>query len=222
MKFKVVEKFVSINGEGNLSGQLAVFIRFAGCNLSCSYCDTSWANKEDVKYEWLSGNDIYDYIKSTGIWNVTLTGGEPLLQEGMDELLTLLASDDLLRVEVETNGSVDISRFTGIYTNTPVFTMDYKLSSSCMEHKMLVDNFNYLKQKDVVKFVAGSTKDLETVKYLIDKYDLPSKSSIHISPVFGKMDMKAIVEFMKQNKMNGVKLQPQLHKLIWHPDARGV
>jgi 7-carboxy-7-deazaguanine synthase len=222
MKYKVVEKFVSINGEGDLSGELAVFIRFAGCNLSCSYCDTSWANKEDVKYELMSGDDIFDHIKSTGLRNVTLTGGEPLLQEGLAGLLELLASDSTLRVEIETNGSFDISRFAGIYPNPPVFTVDYKLESSGMEHKMFVDNFKYLKQKDAVKFVAGSTEDLEKVKYLIDRYDLTSKSGVHISPVFGKIGMDTIVEFMKQNKMNGVKLKPQLHKLIWHPEARGV
>ncbi len=222
MKDKVVEKFTSINGEGNLAGQLAVFIWFAGCNLNCSYCDTSWANKEDVEYDWMSANDIYEYIKSTGIRNVTLTGGEPLLQEGIYDLLTLLDSDNLLRVEIETNGSVEISNFTGIYPNPPVFTIDYKLHSSGMEHKMILDNFKHLKQGDAVKFVAGAAQDLETVKYLLDKYDLTSKACVHISPVFGKMDMDTIVEFMKQNKLNGLKLQPQLHKLIWHPDTRGV
>jgi 7-carboxy-7-deazaguanine synthase len=222
MKYKVVEKFISINGEGNLSGQLAVFIRFAGCNLSCSYCDTSWANKEDVKYELMSGNELYDYIKSKRIRNVTLTGGEPLLQDGIYELLALLASDICLRVEIETNGSVDISRFSSISPESPVFTMDYKLPSSGMEDKMLLNNFNYLKQKDAVKFVVGSSDDLDKVKYLIEKYNLPGKCNVHLSPVFGRIEMETIVEFMKQNEMNLVRLQPQLHKFIWHPDARGV
>ena len=76
--YSVVEKFISINGESTKAGQLAVFIRFAGCNLNCNYCDTKWANEKDVSYETLTEFEIYDYIKSTGVTNVTLTGGEPL------------------------------------------------------------------------------------------------------------------------------------------------
>ena len=72
-KFEVVEKFVSINGEGQKAGQLAVFIRFKGCNLNCGYCDTKWANEPSVPFESMSENEIYDYIKSTGVKNVTLT-----------------------------------------------------------------------------------------------------------------------------------------------------
>ena len=123
---KVVEKFVSINGEGSKAGQLAVFIRFAGCNLDCVYCDTKWANEEDVSYSEMSKEEIYEYIKSTGVRNITVTGGEPLLQDGIYEFLEYLSLDKELSVEIETNGSVDISLFKKI-DNTPSFTMDYKL-----------------------------------------------------------------------------------------------
>ena len=108
VNFKVVEKFVSVNGEGPSSGQLAVFIRFAGCNLNCSYCDTTWANEKNVPYELMSADDIYKYIKSTEVRNITLTGGEPLLQEGILELLELLSKDKELNIEIETNGSVPL------------------------------------------------------------------------------------------------------------------
>lgn len=222
MKYKVVEKFISVNGEGSLAGQLAVFIRFAGCNLRCSYCDTQWANEEGVKYKEMSENDIYGFIKETAITNVTLTGGEPLLQEGIGRLLCLLATDHRLRVEIETNGSVEFREFSEITPNRPVFTVDYKLGSSGIEHTMKVGNFDCLKPQDTVKFVAGSMKDLETAKHILEKYGLTNKCGVHLSPVFGKIEMTTIVEFMKQNKMNGVRLQPQLHKIIWHPDTRGV
>lgn len=221
MDFKVVEKFVSINGEGRLCGQLAIFIRFAGCNLRCSYCDTSWANEKDVSCELMSEEDIYEYIKSTGVHNITLTGGEPLLQEGIIELLRLLAKDRSLHVEIETNGSVLLDKFKGI-ENPPSFTMDYKLPSSNMEGKMELDNFRYLTAKDTVKFVSGSLPDLEKAKEIIDKYELVDKTSVYISPVFGEIELKDIVEFMKNNKMNGVNLQVQLHKIIWEPSKRGV
>lgn len=221
MKFKVVEKFVSINGEGTLAGQLAIFIRFAGCNLNCSYCDTTWANELDVSYELMTSNEIYKYIKSTGVRNITLTGGEPLLQEGIIELLKVLSNDKELHVEIETNGSISLNKFLDI-ENPPSFTMDYKLSSSNMEDKMLVDNFNYLSTKDTVKFVSGSMEDLQKAKYIIDTYNLVDKTNIFISPVFGKINMDKIVEFMKFNNLNGVNLQVQLHKIIWNPNDRGV
>lgn len=221
MKLKVVEKFVSINGEGRLSGQLAVFIRFAGCNLDCSYCDTRWANESDVHYELMSAEDIYKHIKSTQVRNVTLTGGEPLLQEGILELLEMLSKDKELSVEIETNGSVSLDKFANIQ-NPPSFTMDYKLPSSNMENKMIMDNFKCLTETDTVKFVSGSIEDLERVKNIIDNHNLVNKTNIYISPVFGKIDMDEIVEFMKVNKMNGVTLQIQLHKVIWEPEKRGV
>lgn len=222
MKYRVVEKFISINGEGKLSGQLSVFVRFAGCNLNCSYCDTKWANKKDVKYELMTAKEIYEYIKATNIKNVTLTGGEPLIQDGILELLNVLSKDCELSVEIETNGSVDISLFSDIKFNPPKFTMDYKLTSSNMEQYMLVSNFNFLGKKDIVKFVVGNIEDLKRAKYIIEEYDLENKTNVYISPVFGEIDMKDIVEFMKINTMNDVTLQVQLHKIIWDSEKRGV
>ncbi|MCB2296253.1 putative 7-carboxy-7-deazaguanine synthase QueE [Clostridium tagluense] len=221
MKFKVVEKFTSVNGEGPLSGQLVVFIRFAGCNLDCSYCDTTWANVPDVCYDFMTATDIYKYIKSTEIRNVTLTGGEPLLQEGIIELLEILSKDRLLHIEIETNGSASLNEFN-IIENPPSFNMDYKLPSSNMEDKMNLDNFASLSYKDTVKFVCGSNEDLQKTKFIIDKYELSNKTNVYISPVFGQIDLEMIVDFMKDNKMNGVNLQIQLHKIIWDPNKRGV
>jgi 7-carboxy-7-deazaguanine synthase len=221
MEFKVVEKFISINGEGPLSGQLAVFVRFAGCNLRCNYCDTLCANEKDVPYEMLNVEEIYEYIKSTNIKNVTLTGGEPLVQQGIMELLELLSRDKDLYVEIETNGSIDINKFSTI-KNPPSFTVDYKLPSSSMEHNMNMDNFKYLTKNDTVKFVSGSIEDLEKAKNIIDEYELVEKTRVYISPVFGQISMEKIVEFMQYNKMNEVNLQVQLHKIIWEPNKRGV
>ena len=152
-KFKVVEIFESINGEGTRAGQLAVFVRFQGCNLSCSYCDTAWANTVDAEFTWMTETEIYDRIKRTEIKNVTLTGGEPLLREGIGSLLEILTADEELSVEIETNGSVSLKDFAKL-KNRPVFTMDYKLPGSGMENKMCVDNFSLLAPQDTVKFVA--------------------------------------------------------------------
>lgn len=221
MEYSVVEKFVSINGEGQLAGQLAVFIRFAGCNLKCSYCDTSWANEKDVLCDVMNSEEIYAYIKSTGIKNVTLTGGEPLKQCGIKELLMRLSEDKELHIEIETNGSILLNNFMD-FDNAPCFTMDYKLPSSGMESMMALENFKYLEPKDTVKFVSGSLEDLQRAKQIIDDYGLINKTKVYISPVFGNIELNKIVDFMIENKLNGVNLQLQLHKIIWDPNKRGV
>ena len=218
---KVVEKFVSINGEGSKAGQLAVFIRFAGCNLDCVYCDTKWANEEDVSYLEMSKEEIYEYIKNTGVKNITVTGGEPLLQGGIYEFLEYLSLDKELFVEIETNGSVDISLFKKI-DNTPSFTMDYKLDYSKMENKMFLDNLKKLDKRDVIKFVSGSQKDLEILKNIVEKYNLIERTKVYVSPVFGAIEPSVIVDWMIENNLNGMNLQIQMHKIIWDPEKKGV
>ena len=218
---KVVEKFVSINGEGSKAGQLAVFVRFAGCNLDCVYCDTKWANEKDVSYSEMSKEEIYEYIKSTGVRNITVTGGEPLLQDGIYEFLEYLSLDKELFVEIETNGSVDISLFKKI-DNTPSFTMDYKLDYSKMENKMFLDNLKKLDKRDVIKFVSGSQKDLEILKNIVEKYNLIERTKVYVSPVFGAIEPSVIVDWMIENNLNGMNLQIQMHKIIWDPEKKGV
>ena len=221
MVLQVVEKFISINGEGRRCGQLATFIRFAGCNLNCGYCDTAWANDRKVAFDPMTAEEVYAYIKDTQVTNVTLTGGEPLLQQDVGVLLELLSQDPELYVEIETNGSVLLSKFSDL-ENPPSFTMDYKLPSSGMERMMALENFDYLTDKDTVKFVSGSMADLEKARELINKYKLTEKTCIFISPVFGEIELESIVDFMKDNQMNGVNIQVQLHKIIWDPNERGV
>lgn len=219
--FDVVEKFVSINGEGILAGQLAVFIRFKGCNLNCTYCDTKWANKTSAESKKMSIDDIYSYIKETKVNNVTLTGGEPLFRDGIVELVNRLLEDKAINVEIETNGSIDVGILKDL-SRKPSITMDYKLGASGMERHMFTGNFEYLGQKDTVKFVVGSEVDLERSKEIIDKYNLAGKCNLYLSPVFGSIEPAEIVEFMKDNFMNDVNLQIQMHKIIWDPNKRGV
>ena len=219
MKYKVVEKFVSINGEGTCAGQLAVFIRFQGCNLNCSFCDTKWANEQDAPFTWMTEQEIYEYIKETGVVNVTLTGGEPLKREGISALLELLGADESLRIEIETNGSIDLKPFADYRVS---FTMDYKLACSGMEQSMCTDNFALLTGKDTVKFVVGSKQDLIRMKEVTEQYGLTQKTNVYISPVFGSIELVEMVNFLMENKMNKVTMQIQLHKIIWDPEKRGV
>ena len=173
---KVVEKFTSINGEGTRAGELAVFVRFKGCNLRCSYCDTMWANEPDCPYEEETPEEILNYVLGTGIRNVTLTGGEPLLQKDIRELIHVLLQAGL-QVEIETNGAVSLSAFC---EERPVFTMDYKLPSSGCEEHMITENMELLEKDDTVKFVCGSQEDLQKALDVIQTYDLTNRCHVYL------------------------------------------
>lgn len=223
--YNIAEKFVSINGEGRRAGQLAVFIRFFGCNLRCSYCDTAWAWPDaipaDSPGERLTNDEIYQYIKQSGVRNVTITGGEPLRQPGILVLLEQLAADPGLSVEIETNGSQPLGPVLAL-PNRPALTVDYKLPSSGMEEKMLPQELALLDKQDVVKFVCGSRTDLLRAEQIIRQLSLTNRVGVYLSPVWGQIEPAEMVEFMRQKQLNGVNLQLQMHKFIWPPDARGV
>ena len=216
----VAEKFVSINGEGRRAGELAVFLRFCTCNLHCSYCDTRWANSDDAIAEEMTVGQLTDYVISTGVQNVTLTGGEPLLQKNIGNLIAALNMHGLY-VEIETTGSVPLKTFAPFSEHTSV-TMDYKLPGSEMEKYMCTENFSYLTAKDTVKFVVSDLKDLKRATEIIRKFDLTSRCCVYFSPVFGEIHPDTIVSFMKEHMLNQVRLQLQLHKYIWNPTRRGV
>lgn len=221
--FNVIEKFLSIDGEGPTAGELATFVRFQGCNLRCSWCDTTYSWDKENICERLNSKDIYNYIKDNKVKNVTLTGGEPLIQENIDELLELLNSDNYLNVHIETNGAIDIEPFKKKYINSNInYIVDFKLPSSNMTEKMNLNNLKVVDSDDVYKFVVGSREDLRMSYDIIQKYDLTSKCLVYLSPVSGNIDMQEIVEFMKEKKMNNVRLQIQLHKVIWDKNLRGV
>ena len=219
-RYKVVEKFISINGEGSRVGQLAAFIRFHYCNLNCSYCDSKYANGDNAKYDLLTSTDILNYLNENKVINVTLTGGEPLLQDNINDLINILI-DHGYSVEIETNGSVDIAPFIN-GMNRPIFTLDYKLPGSNMENKMNLNNYQNLTKVDVVKFVIGDLEDLNRTKQIIDKYDLSNNVKVYFSPVFDKIEPSVIVDYMIKHHLNNITLQLQLHKFIWDVNKRGV
>jgi len=221
--FNIIEKFLSIDGEGPTAGELATFIRFQGCNLRCSWCDTNYSWTEQDITEKLTSEEIYRYIKKNKVDNVTLTGGEPLIQNNIEELLLILSKDDQLKVHIETNGAVNIGKFKQAVKGENIsYIVDFKLPSSNMTEKMVMENLNLVSKNDVYKFVVGSKEDLAKAYEIITKYDLVSKCLVYLSPVFGNIDMEYIVDFMKEKNMNKVRLQAQLHKIIWDKDKKGV
>lgn len=214
---KVVEKFISIDGEGPTAGALSVFVRFAGCNLRCAWCDTSYAWDTTADVTEMSASDIADYIKSTGIGHVTITGGEPLLQPGLIGLLSRLAD---YQVHIETNGAIPVEQFR-IGDNIH-FVIDYKLPDSGMEERMHLPNLASARKTDAYKFVIASNRDLDKAVKIVRQYNLEEKTQVYFSTVFGKMEPAVVVERMKSEKFNGVKIQLQLHKYIWNPQRKGV
>ena len=219
---KVCEIFRSIEGEGLRTGLPAVFIRLHGCNLRCSYCDSMYA-VEGPDYEQMNVAQVLDAVKKfSGITHVTLTGGEPLIHQDVEDLLSQLSGDGY-QVNIETNGTVPCKwHFPGLF-----YTMDWKCKSSGMTAKMKMENLETLGSNDVLKFVVGTIEDLEetenVVKSLAEKKsDMPY---LFISPVFGNLSDEEIVNWLlNSNTMveNNARFQVQLHKIIWDPERRGV
>ena len=214
----VSEIFYSIDGEGLRTGELAVFIRLTGCNLNCFYCDTKYALKRDSG-KFMKIEEIINEVEKYNCKNITLTGGEPLLYKESDTLIEALLNENY-RVNLETNGSIDISK----YLDKCLITMDYKLPSSGMEKLMKLDNIGKLTENDVLKFVTEES-DFDKIEQILREYK--PKSYVYISPVFGKIEPSKIVDFMKElnNKdidTDKVRTQVQLHKVIWDPNKRGV
>jgi len=226
MTYKIVEIFDSIEGEGKRAGQTATFVRFAGCNLNCTYCDTAYANNGDG-YKTMTSEDIIKRVKKRDFFRVTLTGGEPLAVPEIEILVYKLITEGI-EVNIETNGSIDVSgvfNYLQSKAYDPVkrlfFTMDYKLPSSGMADKMLPDNFKKLRPWDVLKFVVGGEDDvLHLINYV---RALQSKPLIYIGAVYGAYDLQKIVTAMlDEPSLKNVNLQVQLHKIIWDPSERGV
>ena len=233
---KVCEIFKSIEGEGLRMGQAAAFVRLHGCNLRCSYCDSMYA-VEGSDFWFMNVGEILaaveTYRAESGVKCVTLTGGEPLIHSGVEDLLTAL-SEAGFEVNVETNGTLPCKwRLPGLF-----YTMDWKCKSSGMSDRMKMENLATLCKDDVLKFVVGSVEDLqETENVVAQLSQIVERSSqnslskpanmphIFVSPVFGKLPYEEIVNRMLSSRVmtqNNARFQVQLHKMVWDPDLRGV
>ena len=189
----IVEIFKSIEGEGIRSGRICTFIRVAGCNLRCSYCDTTYSfNVADAKQ--MTVQQIIEAVEELDCKMITITGGEPLLYEEVIQL-----TYELLRkgydINIETNGSIDISLIDRKPTDNLMFTVDWKAPSSGMEDKMKVINFSKTSMRDVIKFVVGCKNDLIQMAYVLKNH--PTLAHIYVSPVFGQIQLIDIVDFLK-------------------------
>ena len=191
------------------------------CNMKCSFCGAWEYGREHAYITLADAENALDAGRKSGYRITTLTGGEPLIQPEIEWLITLLSADKALRVEIETNGSVDIAGYDARPENV-CMTLDYKLPDSGMEQFMRTENYAWLKPQDAVKFVVSSTRDLETAKKIIETYDLCAKATVYLSSAFSAITPAQIVEYMIQENMKDVRLQLQMHKYIWDPEKKGV
>lgn len=206
---RICEYFRSIQGEGIMIGAPTYFIRTAGCNLRCDWCDTTYAWEGGKE---ISIDDLMDVVGNTK--NVCITGGEPMLQEDMPVLLDRLLDADKTIV-IETNGSVDISSIPK--DDRVIISMDVKCPSSGMSEKNRIENLEYIGKKDQLKFVIGDNIDLSyAIRFIREN---PVETNVIFSPV-GGMDLRPIAEEVVHRKLN-VRVLPQLHKIIWG-DKRSV
>lgn len=224
----ISEIFSSIEGEGIRTGCLATFIRTFGCNLRCSYCDSLYAVDRatdlfgNQNFKTMTMQEIVNECKHLGNKRITFTGGEPLLQKDARELIDKLLEEGF-EVNIETNGAVPIDYFVYFHNrdlSKLIITMDWKSPYSGMRDKMIDNNLKALRNIDVLKFVVANKEDLDDMKQVIQSHDL--YCNIFVSPVFGQIEPFDIVNYLKQNNLQDVRMQLQIHKLIWDPNKRGV
>lgn len=210
---KVNEIFFSIQGESSRAGLPCVFVRLTYCNLRCSYCDTGYAFYEGSDF---SIDEIVDRVKSYNCNLVEITGGEPLMQNECLDLMKILC-DSGFDVMLETGGSLPINSIDP----RVMIIMDFKCPSSGMMKKNLFANIKFLKNNDEVKFVIGNREDYEWSKKIISMYKLDRKCAILFSVVFGALEPVTLVNWILEDKLD-VRFQLQMHKIIWHPETKGV
>jgi len=215
-RLTINEIFHSIQGESTFAGRPCVFVRLTGCDLRCTYCDTEYAFYEGKKRTLA---EILEVVRGYGCPLVEVTGGEPLLQKSVHPLMRALA-DEGYTVLLETSGGHDISPVDPRIHRI----MDLKCPSSGESGRNLAANLALLGPRDEVKFVLGSPEDYAWAKARIEEaaHDWPAKvAAILFSPVFGKIDLRFLAESILKDGLS-VRLQVQMHKLIWEPTARGV
>jgi len=210
---RVTEIFFSIQGEGTRAGRPCVFVRFTGCDLRCGYCDTAYAFHGGVER---SREEILAEVARHPSRFVLLTGGEPMLQKE----LPALAADLLARgyeVAVETHGQ----RPTESLPPEVIRVLDVKTPGSGEAHRMHWPNLDRLARKDEAKFVIDGRADYEWSRDLVRERRLAGRTTVLFSPVHGTLDPGQLGRWILDDGLP-VRLQVQLHKLLWPAAVRGV
>ena len=213
MALKINEIYYSVQGESTHAGRPCVFIRLTYCNLRCTYCDTEYAFYEGKDMEI---THIMNEIKQWDCNLVEVTGGEPLFQDKCINLLNELVNSNY-EVMLETGGSLSISDVP----KKVIKIVDFKCPSSTMEKKNLWSILEDLQPHDEVKFVIGNREDFDWARNRIIEYSLDKICTLLFSPTFEKIDPQLMVEWILAENLP-VRMQMQMHKMIWSPDKQRV
>jgi len=210
---KVNEIFHSIQGESRHAGRPCVFVRLTYCNLRCVWCDTAYAFEEGSD---LAVPEVVQRVASFGTPYVLVTGGEPLAQAGVHDLIAALLERGH-EVAVETGGSLDISTLD----RRVMVVMDLKPPGSGMVDRNRWENLPHLKPQDEIKFVLADRADYEWARDAIAGRRLADRCGLLLSPVHGVLEPRPLAEWILADHLPA-RLQIQLHKYVWPPDMRGV
>ncbi len=204
----IVELFVSIQGESSYAGMGCFFVRLAGCNLRCGYCDTP--ESLEAGQQLISISDIVSHVEASPVPLVEITGGEPLLQPLFPKLASALLRSTNKRVLVETNGSLDL----GLIPEGAIAIVDVKTPESGAGDSFDIANLGRLRPHDELKFVLSSRNDYEWSREFVSSHGLADRAGlIHFSPVLGLLDPSALGQWIVDDGLP-VRLQVQLHKAI--------
>lgn len=209
---RITEIFHSLQGETRTVGLPTVFVRLTGCPLRCQYCDTAYAFHGGQR---MSLEEVVARVAEWQPRHVTVTGGEPLAQPSCLALLEALC-DAGHEVSLETSGALSVA---GVDPRV-VKVVDLKTPDSGELHRNDYDNIDYLGPEDQVKFVICSRVDYDWARLTMDRYRLAERvGEVLFSPSFGQQDATELAEWILQDRLP-VRLQIQLHKLLWQ-DAAG-
>ncbi len=207
------EIYASIQGESTHAGRPCTFIRTAGCNQRCRYCDTAYAFTQGKP---MHIDEVVRDALATGTQLVEVTGGEPLLQLLFPELCRRLLAGGR-EVLVETGGSHDIA----VVPPGVKVILDVKTPGSGEEHANHYENLHRLRTGDEVKFVLTSRADYEWSRALAEREKLPERTVVLFSPAWGLLDPAELTRWMLEDGVPA-RLNVQLHKFIWGATKRGV
>ncbi|MBN1516591.1 radical SAM protein [Candidatus Sumerlaeota bacterium] len=210
----IYEIFQSVQGESTWAGLPCVFVRLAGCNLRCVWCDTDYAFTGGRE---MSLGEILEAVARLDCPLVEITGGEPLLQKNCPALAQALI-DAGYQVLIETSGALSID----VLPAGAIRIMDLKCPGSGECERNDWRNIELLAPRDEVKFVIADRADYEWARGVIREHALQQRcNAVLLSPVFGAIDPRRIAEWMLEDKLPA-RLQLQIHKIIWDPKQRGV
>jgi 7-carboxy-7-deazaguanine synthase len=210
---RITEIYVSVQGETQYAGLPCTLVRTTGCDLRCTYCDSAFAFQGGSD---MTLDQIVAEVDKLGAPLVLLTGGEPMLQKDLPALAERLLGAGY-RVMIETSGSQPLDSLPA----DVVRVVDVKTPGSGESHRMRWETLDGLRARDAVKFVLSDEADYRWATEVIRTRGLAERTEVLLSPVHGRLKPEALVSWMLRDRLPA-RLNLQLHKYIWAPDARGV